>query len=442
MRSKKIALTIIILLAIFPLIIVRFIPAESSSGTQASAVFQAKIAARVMRTADLADILESHKNQLSLAALTIMDNCLKTSPSSRYLQERQALLLAHTGQKTKALEVMENIRNTSAENRALISAWSGKPAVQSATSFDTLDNFEGYYQYIAAHELNIQAAPGFLEKEKKKADNDICFFSFLTLAVSFCFLGAIVFLIKLKTISAAAREKAESISWNTPKTAGIFTGLFWMPAILGILLSPLIKGKGIGSIAVFQIALYAASIFIIAKLLPRAQEFSGEDKTEAIGLQMIGLDKIKPRYIFMGTSGFGLCVPAVMAASLITSLFTGHQPMSSNPILDIAGQSSASELIMLMVMATLITPVYEELYFRGLLFGTQRELFTPLWAGTISAAIFAMAHGDLQGTLPLFALGSIFAFLYQKTGSLWPGIISHALWNGFQASLLIMAHLG
>ncbi len=443
MRSKKIIIDLIILLAIAPLIIVRFVPSEISNGTQASAVFQAKISARLMRIADLAEIPESQRSQLSLASLTIMDNCLKNSPLSRYLLERQALLLANNGDKSQALELMKKIRRPTAEDQALITAWSVTPAPQSSMSFETLSNFEGYYQYIAAHELNLQADPVSLEKEKKKAGNDIGFFTFLTLAASFCFLAAIFFLAKLKAISASAREKAGNYSWSATITAGIFTGLFWLPAIIGILLAPLIKGKGIESIAFFQMAIYAASIFIMAKLTPRAIYCTGDDKTAEIpALQLIGIDKIKPRYLFMGCAGLGLAVPAVMAASLLTSLFTGHQPLSSNPILDIAGQSSAFELIMLMGMATLITPVYEELFFRGLLFGTQRELLTPLWAGIMSALIFALAHGDLQGTLPLFALGSIFAFLYHKTGSLWPGIICHALWNGFQASLLIMAHLG
>ncbi len=443
MRPKKIILDFIILLAIAPLIIARFVPSERSGGTQASAAFQAKIAARLMRAADLADLPESQKSQLSLAALTIMDNCLKASPGSQYLMERQALLLAHSGQKSQALELMEKIRRPAAEDLALMSAWSGKPEGISPISSEKQAHFEGYYQYIADQELAEQPEPGYLEKEKKKADNDIGFFAFLTLAGSFCFLAAVIFLAKLKAISASARERDGNVTWNAPKTAGIFTGLFWLPAISGILLAPLIKENGIASIACFQIAIYAASIFIMAKLTPRATAYSDDDKSAAIpALRLIGLDGMKPSYFLMGCAGLGLAVPAVAAASLTTSVFTGHQPMSSNPILDIAGQSSAFELIMLMGMAALITPVYEELFFRGLLFGTHRELITPLWAGVMSAAIFALAHGDLQGTLPLFALGSIFAFLYHKTGSLWPGIFCHALWNGFQASLLIMAHLG
>jgi membrane protease YdiL (CAAX protease family) len=32
--------------------------------------------------------------------------------------------------------------------------------------------------------------------------------------------------------------------------------------------------------------------------------------------------------------------------------------------------------------------------------------------------------------IPVFILGYVFAYLYQKSNSIWPGIIIHALVNG------------
>lgn len=71
----------------------------------------------------------------------------------------------------------------------------------------------------------------------------------------------------------------------------------------------------------------------------------------------------------------------------------------------------------------------EEMLFRGFLFGLLRRRL-GLWPGiVISGFVFAAIHGYFIGFLPVFLLGMALAFLYNKTGSLWTGIIVHATNN-------------
>ena len=84
--------------------------------------------------------------------------------------------------------------------------------------------------------------------------------------------------------------------------------------------------------------------------------------------------------------------------------------------------------ILLIVIAA---PISEEICFRGMLFGGLRERLPRLGAALLSALIFGGLHAltGLSAVPPLIAFGFILALLYEKTGSIVPGIILHMLNN-------------
>ena len=89
----------------------------------------------------------------------------------------------------------------------------------------------------------------------------------------------------------------------------------------------------------------------------------------------------------------------------------------------------------------LLAPVFEELAFRGLLFGVLRRRFQWMPAAAISAGIFALAHGyGLIGFTSVFWSGLIWAWIYERTGSLLPGMIAHGA-NNLLVCLSVMALL-
>jgi membrane protease YdiL (CAAX protease family) len=77
-----------------------------------------------------------------------------------------------------------------------------------------------------------------------------------------------------------------------------------------------------------------------------------------------------------------------------------------------------------------LTPVFEEIVFRGLLFATLRRRFGPGTAAMLSAGVFAVAHGyGVLGFAAVFWSGLLWAWAYERTGSLLPPIASHATDN-------------
>jgi membrane protease YdiL (CAAX protease family) len=75
--------------------------------------------------------------------------------------------------------------------------------------------------------------------------------------------------------------------------------------------------------------------------------------------------------------------------------------------------------------------IAEEVCFRGMLFGGLRERLPRLPAALVAGTVFGLLHAftGLSAVPPLIALGAIFCLLYEKTGSIVPGILLHMLNN-------------
>ncbi len=89
----------------------------------------------------------------------------------------------------------------------------------------------------------------------------------------------------------------------------------------------------------------------------------------------------------------------------------------------------------------ILAPLFEELAFRGLLFAILRRRFRFFPAALISALIFGLAHGyGVVGLISVCWSGVLWAWIYEKTGSLAPGILAHAI-NNLLVCLAVLALL-
>lgn len=74
--------------------------------------------------------------------------------------------------------------------------------------------------------------------------------------------------------------------------------------------------------------------------------------------------------------------------------------------------------------------VFEELAFRGVVQGRMLLLFGRPGHLHLTAVAFALAHG-VTAALPIhFGIGLYLCLLRERTGSLWPGMLLHMLYNG------------
>lgn len=91
------------------------------------------------------------------------------------------------------------------------------------------------------------------------------------------------------------------------------------------------------------------------------------------------------------------------------------------------------------LLAVVLAPLFEELFFRGFLFRGLARSWGWLPAAVVSAAAFGIAHLQLSVFVPLFALGFALAWVYKRTGSLWTSISLHALFNGISLVAWVLA---
>ena len=96
----------------------------------------------------------------------------------------------------------------------------------------------------------------------------------------------------------------------------------------------------------------------------------------------------------------------------------------------------------MIVFSTVISaPLVEEVFFRGFLFAGFREKYGWKIAAGISAAFFALVHLQPLTALPIFLLGYLFAYVYERSNSLWLPILLHFSVNGFAFLLLGLAYM-
>lgn len=90
------------------------------------------------------------------------------------------------------------------------------------------------------------------------------------------------------------------------------------------------------------------------------------------------------------------------------------------------------------LLIAVAAPVCEETCFRGFLFGGLRERLPRLAAALISALVFGGLHATtgVSAVPPLIFFGFVLALLYEKTGSIVPGILLHMLNN----SVALLGH--
>ena len=82
-----------------------------------------------------------------------------------------------------------------------------------------------------------------------------------------------------------------------------------------------------------------------------------------------------------------------------------------------------------------VTPLTEEVFFRGFVFSGLTHRLGLVKAMVLSAAIFSAFHLTLGVLIPVFVTGLLLAFLYHKTGSLWPCVVAHAGQNALAVAL-------
>lgn len=220
------------------------------------------------------------------------------------------------------------------------------------------------------------------------------------------------------------------IGWVEVLISLVAWQVFQVPVVVAALALGLDVTSSSGILVVLASAALSAPLAVWVALLVRRR----------FTFASIGLRRTTGRWVLVG-AGLG-----VLAWTLNRGLVAGYVWITgdtSNPqqyLADAAG-GTAWQFALLMLLGGLLVPFGEELIFRGVLYTWLRRWGVVL-AVAISSLVFGLAHFSIGILLPATALvGVVAALAYERSGSLWPAIMVHAVNNTLIFSTILALRL-
>jgi membrane protease YdiL (CAAX protease family) len=140
-------------------------------------------------------------------------------------------------------------------------------------------------------------------------------------------------------------------------------------------------------------------------------------------------------YALLGFMGYFLLYGVLLA---VVSQLVPSLDLEQEQDIGFEGVSSNLSLILTFISLVILPPLVEELVFRGFVFGGLKNKLPVVVAALVTSVLFAVAHLQFGNGQPLlwvaaldtFVLSMVLCYLRQRTGSLWAGIVIHAMKNG------------
>jgi len=186
------------------------------------------------------------------------------------------------------------------------------------------------------------------------------------------------------------------------------------------------------------------AIFLVPSLLfawladPHPFQFAGLKMPDRMNYLVVGVVIILFSYllvIWLGELNQWL-VKAVFGKAAQAWIEKGESDVDGT-LQNILNMKNAHDLWVSILLVGVLAAVGEELFFRGILQRILIQAFKSPWIGiVITGAIFSAIHGQFLGFLPRMILGIILGALYWYSGSLFPAMLGHFVFNSLQVVLL------
>ncbi|GAA4934245.1 hypothetical protein EV188_102695 [Actinomycetospora succinea] len=214
---------------------------------------------------------------------------------------------------------------------------------------------------------------------------------------------------------------------------GARPALGWLELVVGAL-----------AYVVLQLALFVA-IGLLSEGTPPAPLLVAVSAASALGAVAIALSLrvrsaaavglVHPTLRGIGL-GVGVGVLVWLASRVLIVVYVALTGDRSDPQEALTLFSGPVAAALVVAIGGLLVPLGEELLFRGLGYGVLRRV-GRVFAVIVTAAVFALAHGLNVVFAAAFVLGVVNAVLYERTGSIWPPVATHATFNLISFALVL-----
>jgi len=203
----------------------------------------------------------------------------------------------------------------------------------------------------------------------------------------------------------------------------------WPELVVGLVVALLLYLVGgiVGYLVPEDAPLSAGHVAFIESAVAPAGGFFAAVLIRIRRLGPFGFHRVRPVWVLAGVGAGVACFFLSWPVSwLLDPLFPGSEAVQQT--YRDAAQLSLLSLAVTVFLGGILSPIGEELLFRGLL---ANFLFRwGPWAGIlVSAVIFAVAHG-VNAVMPVaFVVGIATGVLLRLSGSIWPAIAVHVVYN-------------
>ncbi len=276
--------------------------------------------------------------------------------------------------------------------------------------------------------------------EKIKAE-ELSKVSIITLFFTLILISGIVLLIRFCYLKLQGKETINkfsemptNINWKIGDIARVIILLLFFGYFIHIFLYLLFRlflvnlhsnlKPIISACIVDFLALFFISYFVLKKY---------KQKIASLGINFKDFFK----KIKLGITTYITIIPILVLLIVFLSGLAqrlNYQP-PLHPLVDIIlDEKNIFFLIFLFLFGGVIGPIVEEIFFRGFAYPAIKKKAGVFFSIIITATFFAALHQNFFAFLPIFFLGAVLAYVYEKSDSLIPPITIHILHN----SLMIM----
>lgn len=230
-------------------------------------------------------------------------------------------------------------------------------------------------------------------------------------------------------------EQTEKPRWGLLEIAAVYIGIIAAGLVFGRFsggIKTWLAGTGTHDTAlafftiayVFQFIITVSLVLIFTLVLNRAQ------------LSDLGVRNVKVRdYLRYGLLGGLLLMFFIISLGLIINLLHPEvKPQLFEEMLRSA--SNWGSFITLLIMGSVLAPLSEELYYRGMIYPVFKSYLGTFWGAIMAGLLFGIVHWDLWRAIPLAAGGVILCYIYEKSGSILVSALAHGVWNGVMAFIV------
>lgn len=154
--------------------------------------------------------------------------------------------------------------------------------------------------------------------------------------------------------------------------------------------------------------------------------------------------RIEARWIDAAIGVAGAVIARLIVVAAVIPIFAFHRaPTAPDHSLYAVTKLGSLGWAVLVIVSCVGAPLFEELFFRGLLQGQLTERFGPAVAVVVTAVVFGAAHfgndpgfGGLVLAVGIGAGGLVLGFIRHLTGRLGSSMATHALFNASAMAIL------